>query len=257
MVYIRRDFLSPALAAVFGIIGAVLRRIEVKTVIDPVTGLAKPWQAVTVALALFSVLAVIIIATISMRFKKLEVGADYKSTMLNDSGLMFVLSILAAAGVAVGSVLYYFEYKNIFAAVLAIFGLAASLSVLYVSRKRSNSSSEGDSSAFFTALFVIFVCLLMVLEYKARSADPVLIDYVYDFLALCSAAMAFYYKAGYAFERPKPMQTMMFMPISAFFCIVSAAGSSGYAQSVLFVSLALLLVRDMIVLEDNLKLLNR
>ena len=81
----------------------------------------------------------------------------------------------------------------------------------------------------------------MVLEYRMRAADPVVLRYVYDFLALCAASVAFYYKAGFAFDRPRPSRTVLFSMIACYFCLVAMPGVSGNAQPIFFYCLALLL----------------
>lgn len=251
MVFIRRNIFRPALAAMLGIVGAVLRKIELNTVFNSVAGLASLGQPISIALALFSAAAVAAFIFLSLPLRKKTTGDGYLDVMGSDSQVLFILSLIAVCGIAAGSVLYYFENKAVTAVLLAAVGFMASLAVTYLSRPRSKSA-EGDGNAAASAYFVIFVCLWMVLEYKARSADPVLLDYVYDFLALCSAAMAFYYKAGFAFLRKKPAQTLAYMQISLYFCIVAIPGANGIAQMLYFISFALLLLRDMLCLEGNL-----
>ncbi len=252
MIDIRRSFIYPVSAAVLGIIGAVLRKVELSTVFESSTGLARRGEPITIALAVFSVASAALFIVLSSRIKKYEVSEGYLGAMTNGSQALFAVSVVSAFGIACGSVLYYFEGRALIDIILTVFGLIASMAVFILSRV-SSKSSESDGNAALSALFVVFICLLLVLEYKARSADPELLDYVYDFLALCSAALAFYYKAGYAFSKPKPRRSIMYMQLSLYFCIIAVPGASGLSRALLFTSLALLLIRDIAVLAGNLK----
>lgn len=255
MVNIRRNILRPLLALLLGIIGAVIRKYELSTVFEAATGLSKLWQPVSIILALLSVVSIAAFIVLSIGLRKKGVSEGYSEAMSSNSQALFVLALISACGIAGASVLYYFENSSkiisIPAILLSAVGFMASLTVIYLSRPKQKSA-EADGNAFASAYFVIFICLWLVLEYKSRSADPVLLDYVYDFLALCSAAMAFYYKAGFAFSRPRPLQTSAYMQMALYFCIVAIPGADGKAQMIYYVSLALLLIRDMLTLEGNL-----
>ncbi len=252
MVIIRRSVSYPVSAAALGVVGAVLRKIELGTVFESATGLARRGEPITIALALFSIASAAFFVVYSSRVKRFKVSEGYLGAMTNDSMVLFALAAVSALGIAAGSVLYYFEGRALTDIILTVLGLVASMAALILSRV-SSKSSESEGNAALSALFVLFICLWLVLEYKARSADPELLDYVYDFLALCSSALAFYYKAGYAFLKPNPRRSIMYMQLSLFFCIIALPGALWHARAVLFVSLALLLIRDMAVLAGNLK----
>lgn len=254
MIDIRaKNLAAPLLTAALGVIGAILRKIELNTVFEP-SGLAKQWQPITIALVVLSVLATVYFVFSSRGLKKLSAVEGYNEVFAGGGIIPFALSVLATAGIAVGSVLYYINGgETILSAVLMLVGAAAAVAVFALAYGVFKKRGDAKTAAVFSTLFVLFVCFWMVLEYKFRSADPVLLDYVYDFLALCSAALAFYYKAGFAFGRPKPASTMMFSRISAYFCIVAIPGASGTAQLLYFISLAVLLLADMPTLTGNLK----
>ncbi len=254
MIDIRtKKILTPVLVVILGAIGAVLRKIELNTVYEP-SGLAKEWQPITIALVVLSVLAAAYFLFSCRGLKKLSAEEGYNEVFAGGGIAPFALSALATAGIAVGSVLYFMKGgETILSGVLMLIGLVASVSVIGLAYGVYKKRGDAKMAAAFSTIVVIFVCFWMVLEYKFRSADPVLLDYVYDFLALCSAALAFYYKAGFAFGRPNPANTMIFSCLSAYFCIVAIPGASGTAQLLYFISLALLLLADMPTLAGNLK----
>jgi len=249
----RQSRLYPLVTAFFGVIGAVLRKIELNTIFEPDTGLALRGQPITTALALFSAASVLFFALLSLRLRKLEGPPAYSRALECRNSLPLAAAVLAAIGFAAGSALYYRDRAGeVSAMMLMLSGFAAALSAFMLARN-VRFKKENAGNAVFSTLIVAFVCYWMVLEYKMRAADPVLLRYVYDFLALCSAAIAFYYKAGFAFDKPRHVRTVMFSMIASYFCLVSMPGASGNAQLIFFCCLALLLLADLPALIGNLR----
>lgn len=249
----RKGKMYAPVAAFLGVVGAVLRIVELKTVFEPETGLAMRGQPITVSLILLSAVSVTVFIILSLGLKKMESPATYSGALESKSSLALIASALAALGLAIGSVLYFVGgTRGPAELILMLCGLLAAVSAFLLSRnvffQRDNSGN-----AIFSTIIVIFVCLWMVLEYKLRSADPVILHYVYDFLALCSAAVALYYKAGFAFDRLRPSRTILFSMIACYFCLVATPGGSGSAQKIYFFCIALLLIADMPAIIGNLK----
>lgn len=249
----RQGKIYAVIVAVLGGIGAVLRKIELDTVFEPETGLALRWQPITISLILLSAASVVVFIVLSVRLKDMEASATYCGALESKSSVALIVSAAAALAIAAGSILYFTDGAGgITALILMLCGLLTAVSVFILSR---NVYFKKDSvgNAIFSTIIVIFICLWMVLEYKMRSADPVILDYVYDFLALCSAAVAFYYKAGFAFDRPKPSRTTLFSMTACYFSLVAIPGASGTAQLIFFCGLALILLADMPAIVGNLK----
>ena len=59
--------------------------------------------------------------------------------------------------------------------------------------------------------------------YKNRAADPVILDYVYELFAVCSALLAFFFGAGAACGRPRPKRTVFFSQLGLFFSLITLA----------------------------------
>jgi len=249
----RQGKLYSAIAAILGVIGAILRKIELDTVFEPETGLALRWQPITILLILLSAVSVMVFIILSARFKSFEACGTYCTALAGTTPIPMIISAAAALGIAGGSVLYFIDGAGEFVDLaLMLCGLLTAISVFMLSRN-VYLKKDNAANAVFSTIIVIFVCLWMVLEYKMRSADPVILDYVYDFLALCSAAVAFYYKAGFAFDRPRPPKTMLFSMTASYFCLVAIPGASGTAQLIFFACLALVLFSDMPAIAANLK----
>jgi|GEM_PF-768996 len=239
--------------AALGVIGAVLRVIELNTVFEPETGLALRGQPITILLALFSAASIVLFIILSGKLRKLAAPRTYCLALKSRNSFALVISALAAFGLAIGSVLYYIARPGeVTAMLLILLGFLAALSAFMLAYN-VYFGKESPGNAAFSTIVVIFVCLWMVLEYKMRAADPVVLRYVYDFLALCGAAVAFYYKAGFAFDRPRPARTVLYSMIACYFCLVAMPGASGNAQLIFFFCLALLLFADLPAIIGNLR----
>ena len=97
---------------------------------------------------------------------------------------------------------------------------------------------------------MLFLCLLLVIRYKANSSDPTKIKYVYDLLGLCAAAVGSYYLAGFAFGRSRPRCTIFFSLLGITLCLVAAPIDgplplqvfTGFTVLYLFVNVLLLML---------------
>ncbi len=91
------------------------------------------------------------------------------------------------------------------------------------------------------ALCLLF-CLWLITTYQSRAADPVIMDYVYEVLAIVCSLLGLYFISGYSFLVGKPRRSVFFCLMGAFFSLVTLADAHSYAElarygfSVLFLS---------------------
>lgn len=79
------------------------------------------------------------------------------------------------------------------------------------------------------ALCLLF-CLWLITAYQTRAADPVIMDYVYEVLAIVCSLLGLYFIAGYSFQVGKPRRTVFFCLMGAFFSLVTLADAHSYAE---------------------------
>lgn len=218
-----KAILYPLIALILGAVGAVLHRIQLSTIIDESTGLALRWAPITIALAAVCVLAAVLAFLFSLSFSRRSAAPDWHKSLASRTPLPMILAVLSFAGMLYGAWQCWrwgLDYggTSLLDRILAVFAALAGLGGVILAitsfRKRHNGLE-----AISSLVVVLFLCLWLVLVYKANSSDPTKIKYIYDLLGLCAAAVGCYYLAGYAFGRSRPRSTI-------FFCLTAIALSA-------------------------------
>lgn len=105
--------------------------------------------------------------------------------------------------------------------------------------------------SFFMALPVLMFCFWLILSYKVHATTPIVWKYAIEILALCFAAVAFYYTAGYAFGRVKVKTTLVAAMMGAFMCIMTISDSRSFGLELLFVGSAGMLLLETWMIVNN------
>ncbi|MCL2342376.1 MAG: hypothetical protein FWC62_00535 [Firmicutes bacterium] len=101
---------------------------------------------------------------------------------------------------------------------------------------------------YFAALCAAFSAVAMsvwlIFLYKENAEEPQLWLFVPGILAIASAALSFYYLAGYAFGRVKPGRALLLTQLGVYFNLMAAVypgepAQTGTARTFLFLGLAL------------------
>ena len=231
--------LAPAAALVVGAVGLILRKIQLVTVFNGMHGLAERNSAISVILAVFSIAACIACVVFSVSLmkkfrhpnpKREEVGALVKPE----------ISYIPAALLAIGAILHMingqYAASTVIKIIFALFALLSAAACAYIpqSIKLGKTSDAADILAVAPTLFC---CLWLVCEYRQNSAEPVLIIYVYNCLALCASILASYYQAGFRYNKFKAGRAVCTSLISIFFCTLSLADAHSFAITLLLVGL--------------------
>ena len=67
------------------------------------------------------------------------------------------------------------------------------------------------------------LCLWLVNAYQQQAAEPVVLIYVYEVLAIICALLGLYFSAGYSFGRPKFCRCAVFSLLGIYFILVTLA----------------------------------
>ena len=76
-------------------------------------------------------------------------------------------------------------------------------------------------------------CVWLVVVYQQRSAEPVVLVYVYELLAIICALIAFYFAAGLSFGNPRPRFYVLFALLSIYFGMVTLADNHDLSAQLL------------------------
>ena len=248
---------SSACTVIAGIIGFILRRIELKTVFDPETMLAEPGAAVTWILIAFSVLFLAAMAFLLRRAGALAVEKGLPGAFGSYSPVPFYITALGCLAIFAGGVLLGVKVarlpgRNTADAVLALFAILSAVSAVYCAYSAFRRVS-GSELGLFAVIPVVFLCYWLILSYRQRAIDPVLLDYVYEIMALVFLLLGFYYIAGFNFGHIRPRNALFCMNGAIYLGIVTLADGHSLYAALIYVGLIMIMLVSSMLLASNAK----
>ena len=244
-----------AVTAALGAVGAALHSIEINTALDPVNGLAVRFAPISVCMSAVAILAMVIVFALSFLDKGRDVEPVYHTAFALKTPAALILSVLLGALMIFGAYLCLRDGVGIrnskqLALILAIFAALAGISYI-VTSLMAYLKKSGAETMLCSFIIALFLCLWLIIYYKEKAAEPALISYVYDFLAICAAAIASYYTAGYAFGRSRPRCTLFFSMAAAFFCLTAMPTAMTPAFRIFFGVVAVRQLINVFLLANN------
>ncbi len=227
------------LTVIAGLVAFFLRRRELATVFEP-DGLARRGAAVSVILLVLCVLAVIVLIVLSIRLAgERGVRGGYAEVFHVSGPVPTVISALLGIAMIAAAFLNYRSAAagGTRAVVEGAVGLLAALAGVGGFALAVNARRRSGGCALPAVLVTLFVCFFILVTYKKRATDPVLLNYMYDFVALCFSALSTLFIAGFAFDRASPRKALWVSFAAAFFCFIGAADSLGEWTLVFYIFL--------------------
>ncbi len=244
----------PACTIILAAVAGYIRKTEIDTVFDLVSGLTHS-APVTYILAALSVFSALVIFFFSLSFRSRKPEPGFENAFKIKTLLVPVISFLLFAMMILAAFLYYdYVKKNmdsiIADGILALFAALSGIAFLTISIN-SYRRKSGPELPLCWFVIVIFICYWLIMTYKQKAADPVLLDYVYDALALCSAALAAYYITGFCYNRGSLPKTLFFANMTVYLCIIAFIGTSPVAVKLFYVfTITVMLINSLILLKN-------
>lgn len=219
-----------------GIAAAFLRLVEVKTIFEPETGLAK--EAATISIILIALTIAVCIKAVlysASLVKKGHVNVDMAKPFPITSKI--AAAVITASGIiiAVGSIANFFldtEEATVFKALFLLLGIVAGVSIIVMVQSRNRNPGA------WACMPAIFMCYWLVLTYKENNTNPVLLEYCYECLAAASATVSFYYAAGHYYGKLTPKRTIISHLSGVYFCLLTTCNAGNPAQGIMYATLA-------------------
>ena len=234
----RKDILLPGVAVVGGAAGFLLRRWELSTAFEPDTGLPVAGAPATWALIALTVVVAAVLAVLCRGTHRVFPGGYDEAFGAPNNALYLTVLVAAAFLMAASRVL------------LALMSLVSAACLFVVGKNNYRMEGRGKYSAALL-LPSSTCCLWLISAYQARSADPVILDYVYQLFAVIAAVLGTYFTAGFAFERAKVFRASFFSLLGVYFCLVTLADRHDVSMLLLFVAFALYLLATTVLLQYN------
>ena len=228
-----------------GAIGLFIRWLQLSSAFEPLTGL--PIHGAPASIAMAATIAVYAVALfIVMRtMKDAEKLTEYKTALRGHSIFYPAAAVLLGIATIVAGLLMFpgtaGELRPGLWRLLAAAALlcGASYPVLALPSKRSG----GDALTCLAALVpTIFFCIWLIVSYMSNAENPIVWAYATETLAISGATLGFYYCAGYAFGRPRPLSTAYFSHLGAFLCIVTLADDRAMPAQIMLAAAAAMLL---------------
>ena len=269
----RKEILLPGIAVAGGAAGLALRRWELATAFEPPEAgfrLHIPGSPATYALICLS--AVLLLAFLLLsRGKHRAFSGGYGAAFAAKGNTLYITAAvlsgflllcsavlnfmgLPAAYQTALEMVSYTHANPVFSVLprvlLGIMSAAAFLCTLITAR--GNYRGEGKGRYSGSLLVPAYACCIwLIAAYQVRAGDPVTLDYIYELLAIIASLLAFYFIAGFSFEKAKTTRACLFSALGVYFSLVTLADGPELYLTALYGFTALSLTVSMAVLLHN------
>lgn len=201
----------------FGLCGAMLRAVELAYSFDPLSGLHTTQLAVTPALvALCAIVSLLFLVFAWFIQPDQATVSTPRPVFYAASGLaalvLFGLAAYQIAGCVTNFVLTTFIH--------ALLTLYCAVSLLALGK---TGLAQRPSSAYtvFAVVPVFWACFTLILVYRERIADPILLDYIYLIVAFIFILLFLYALTGYVYGKNKFRLAAVTGPLALFFLTIN------------------------------------
>ncbi|SHH58887.1 hypothetical protein SAMN02745823_00389 [Sporobacter termitidis DSM 10068] len=229
----------PVFALIAGVIGFLLRRTEVNTAFDLTTGFAVRGAAVTTILIVVSIaVTVLAVAAGILISARLKAENDYAGAFAHGGFSYFAVSFALGIVWIAANVLYFFnvyamDALSILDLIFVFLGVVAAISLMFLARGAYKGRGGGEL-ALFSVVPSIFFCFWLILLYKNNAANPVVLRFSYQCLAIAGAALSYYFSAGFVFRKAVTGRMVFSYLVTIFFCAVVLADAVSLPVKIIF-----------------------
>ena len=215
----KKGFLLSLTTLLAGVGGAVLRRLEWNTGFEPETGLAIAGNRPLLGLLLLSALLGI---GLILALRTGKAPANGSGTVVRPRSFVCLAATgIAALALAVGGVLAAIDAQTQAPPQTArmIWGLCAVVTAGFLLWTAVGPFVEKTPGKYRFRLLVpaFFCCYWLILAYEAHSANPVILQYMFQLFAVICILLSFYFIAGFDFGRAKVRSAAFFGYWGCFF----------------------------------------
>jgi len=213
---------------IMGIFAAFLRWLQIQNIFEADTDLVTPHSPWSYALIAFVLLFAVLLGLWIGKLKSLDFPSKYPQVYSKSIPFVSIAAVLISAVMVIGGVLTVIRALNpsgtIFDLILGLFSLlsAAGIATLIISASKPEKKSNG----YFGAICIVFfLCFWLIAAYKFSAEEPATWTYAPRLLAIAATLLAFYFIAGFVFNKPRPLASLYFGLLGSFLCIITIADS--------------------------------
>ena len=217
----------PAFALFAGASGYYLRMMELWNVFD-LNGLPMRGAGLTYALIAVSVAFLVLVLVFSLRARLKYMSPQGFENAFGIEPLAYPFIFLIIGLVWLGATVKYFidiyalesvPLSEVYFSVLsALSAISVSLFAIEVYQ-----DPRRKTKLVLSLIPTVFLCFWLILLYRSNAANPILLSYCYQCLAIMFSALGFYFTSGFVYNRPAPAKSIFAYLAAIFFCFVTLA----------------------------------
>jgi len=235
-------FFVPFFAIMAGITGFYLRTSERLNVFDAVTGLPDRNSATTfwlIALSILFIFFIILFAIKAVSTHKVQSG--FENAFGTDPLIYPASFILIGIVWLVGTFIYYSNLNSLgmvtaYDVFFVAFSALSAVSVTFFAIEMYQDSRRQAPFAL-SVVPALFMCFWLIFMYRQNAANPVLLSYIYQCIAIVASALSFYYTSGFLYGKPAPGKSIVVYYAAIYFCIVTLADDHPTGIKLIFLAL--------------------
>jgi len=232
---------------VFGVIGALLRAVELAIYIDPITNLYEAPGLFAFALPGVTVLAAALCVWYGLKYRDKQgagftktYGVDHKFTkyLLLASAVMLILAgafKMISVAMAFADTLSYFHMVGMpdlvtmvreLSIAQLVYGLITCITgFIFLSLTKTRSRKQQTESTRFLATIPIFwACFMVIFTFMEHPVEPVIQIFAYDLLGAAAIVLAVYNTAAILFGKAKLFKPVVSSLLSLYLIAVTVGG---------------------------------
>jgi len=236
------SFFLPFFTILAGIGGFYLRLSEHLNVFDAVTGLPERNAATTFWLVVLSGAFAIGILIFSIRVTvKHKALSGFENAFGTDPFAYPVIFAFIGIVWLIGTFLYFFglNINEIFAVSDILFIAFSTIAAVSVTLFAIFMYQDSRRNALYALSIAptVFMCFWLVFLYRENASNPVLLNYVYQCIALVTTALCFYFTSGFLYGKLAPGKAVFTYYTSIYFCIVTLADGHPFGVNMIIIAI--------------------
>lgn len=218
----------PVIALVVGVFGFLIRKMEINTAFESATGFAKRNASSTTILIFMSVAVIVLaLAFAILAGRRFAAESDFTKAFAPKGFAYISISFVLGLAWLAADVFFLLDKQiatgiKVIDIIWALMAVLSAISVIFIARGAYRGKS-GSELLLFTLIPPLFFCFWLIVLYKDNAANPVLLSYGYQCLAIAAAALSFYFTAGFIYKKPATGRSLFSFLITIYFCAVVIA----------------------------------
>lgn len=251
----RKHILLPAFTGVFGVLGLILRQLQLRAGYDaaglPTDSLIH--LAVPLCAAVF--LLGVSLAIFALRGNVPALDYDRAFACKDNAGQM-TAAVCSAAFLLCGTVLTVLDFlrgdlPNSLHLLLGLFLGAGGCGLVLLEKNNYRAMGQGRNSGKLL-LAAYAAAFWLILTYQGCSGTPILQSYLYRLLAVVFVLLGFYFMAGFSFEKGRPLLTLWSGLCASYFSCVALLDDLTWRNTAFLAGFLIYFITHSAVLLQNL-----